>query len=64
MDLEDIALSEISQTERHIPYDLTSMWILKKLKSIEAELNCNGQGLWCEGNGEMSVKGYILSGVR
>ena len=34
MNLEDIMLSEISQTERQILYDLTNMWNLKKtLKS-------------------------------
>ena len=29
MDLEDIMLSEISQTEKQILYDITYMWTLK-----------------------------------
>lgn len=29
MDLEGIMLSEVSQTERRIPYDFTYIWILK-----------------------------------
>ena len=29
MNLEDIILSEISHTERQIPYDFTYMWNLK-----------------------------------
>ena len=29
MDLEIIILSEVSQTERQIPYDITYMWNLK-----------------------------------
>ena len=29
MDLEDIMLSEISQTEKQILYDITSMWNVK-----------------------------------
>ena len=30
MDLEIIMLSEVSQTERHISYDIAYMWNLKK----------------------------------
>ena len=29
MDLESIMLSEISQTERQMPYDFTCMWNIK-----------------------------------
>ena len=31
MDLEIIILSEVSQTERQIAYDITHMWSLKEL---------------------------------
>ena len=30
MDLEMIILSEVRQRERHVPYDITYMWNLKK----------------------------------
>ena len=38
MDLEDIMLSEISQIQTQILYDLTYMWNLKKKKLIEKEI--------------------------
>ena len=39
MDLEDIMLSKISQTQTQILYDLTYMWNLKKKKKlIEKEI--------------------------
>ena len=31
MDLEMIILSEVRQRERHVPYDITYMWNLKKI---------------------------------
>ena len=54
MDLEDIMLSEMSDTERQIPYDFTYMWSLKnknkqnRNRLIDAENNfgCQrGRGL-------------------
>ena len=35
MDLEIIILSEVSQRERQIPYDVTCMWNLKKADTDE-----------------------------
>ena len=48
-------LSEISQTERQILYDLTYMWDLKKIKLIETEIRfvvATGQG----GEGDLGVE--------
>ena len=37
MDLESIMLSEVSQTKIKIPYDLTYMWNLKKMKNTQTK---------------------------
>ena len=38
MDLEGIMLSEINQTEKDIPYDLTYMWNLNKNSNNKTRL--------------------------
>ena len=49
MDLKDITLSEISQTERQILNDLTNMWNLKKKVKLRSKENGGHQG--CGGKG-------------
>ena len=57
MDLEIVILSEVSQTERQISYDITYMWNLKKQKGTneltyktEAESQMQKTNLWSPGD--------------
>lgn len=44
MDLENIALSELSQTERKVLDCIAYMWNLKKVQSVQTETNGGYQG--------------------
>ena len=57
MNLKGITLSEIRQ--RIMLHDLTYMWILTKVKYIEAESYPGREGVG--GDGEMLVKGYKIA---
>ena len=58
MDLEGIALSEISQTEEDKLYNITYMW---NLKNPTQSRNVVVRG---RGNREVLVKRYKLSAIR
>ena len=57
MHLDIVILSEVSQTERQISYDITYMWNLKKQKGTneltyktEAESQMQKTNLWSPGD--------------
>ena len=48
MDLEIIILSEVSQTERQISYDIAYLWHLKKMVQMN-KIVTNVENLWLRG---------------
>ena len=56
MEIEILMLSEVSERERQIPYDITYMWSLKygtnDLSMKEKHHGQGGQACVCKGEGE------------
>lgn len=66
MNLEDLMLNEISQTQKDGSWSCLCVETIKeKIKYVETEENsgCEAEGQ-AGGNGEMLIKGYKLSIIR